>query len=378
MERTVRPARRAGEARPNDPFKARLQLAMNGSADPFPMLFAREGNPPMSDQSSLVKRIAVGVVLAALVAGGLYYWMVLRDDGLPAGLAVSNGRIEAVRIDVATKYPGRLAEVLVAEGEWVAAGQLLARIDASEIEAELREAEAAVRLAHRQEAEAAAELTRRQSEQALTAQELARTRTLFERGHASAETLDQRTAANRSAAAAVAAAEAAAAAAVEGIDVAEARVDRLRLTLAEHDLLAPRAGRVLYRLAEPGEVLAGGGRVVSLLDLTDVYMTIFLPTREAGRVALGAEARIVLDAAPEYVVPASVSFVAAEAQFTPKHVETVEERDRLMFRIKVQIPAELLERYAQLVKTGLPGVAYVRIAADASWPDDLAPRLPDA
>lgn len=331
-----------------------------------------------SERRSWVKRATAAVVVIALIAGGCWYWAYLQDDALPEGFAVGNGRIEAVRIDVATKYAGRVAEVSVEEGEWVEAGQSIARIDAGEVEAELREAQAAVRLAHRQEAEAAAELARRRSEQALTAQELGRTQTLFERGHVSAEVLDQRTASDRSAKAAVAAAEAAVEAAGEAIDVAEARVDRLRLILDEHELRAPRDGRVLYCLAEPGEVLPGGGRVVSLLDLKDVYMTIFLPTREAGRLALDAEARIVLDAAPEYVIPASVSFVAAEAQFTPKQVETAEERDRLMFRVKVQIPVDLLERYAQLVKTGLPGVAYVRIASDAAWPDDLAPRLPDA
>lgn len=331
----------------------------------------------MSDRSSSLAKLAAAVAVAAVVAGGLWYWQILREPASPAGIATSNGRIEAVRIDVSTKYPGRIAEVTVEEGDWVEAGQLLARIDAGEVEAELREAEAALRLAHRQEAEASAELARRRSEQALTEQELARTRTLFERGHVSAEVLDQRTAADRSAKAAVAANEAAVAAAGEAIGAAEARVDRLELVVAEHELLAPRSGRVLYRLAEPGEVLGGGGRVVSLLDLSDVYMTIFLPTREAGRVALGTEARIVLDAAPEYVVPATVSFVAAEAQFTPKHVETAEERDRLMFRVKVQIAPELLERYARLVKTGLPGVAHVRIAGDAEWPPELAPRLPE-
>jgi len=117
---------------------------------------------------------------------------------------------------------------------------------------------------------------------------------------------------------------------------------------------------------------------LSLLDLLDVYMTIFLPAREAGRLSLGAQARIVLDAAPEFVVPAYVSFVASEAQFTPKHVETEDERDRLMFRVKLQLPPDVLAEYAELVKTGLPGVAYVPTTGDATWPDKLRIRLPDA
>jgi HlyD family secretion protein len=133
---------------------------------------------------------------------------------------------------------------------------------------------------------------------------------------------------------------------------------------------------VQYRLALPGEVLAAGGKVLTLLDLTDVYMTVFLPTSEAGRLAIGAEARIVFDAAPQYVVPASVSFVASEAQFTPKYVETKSEREKLMFRVKVQLSREVLEKYAQWVKTGVTGVAYIRLDPQIEWPAKLAVALP--
>lgn len=330
----------------------------------------------MAIRKSLLALLGLAAVAAA--GGGYWYWTTLQDDGPPEGFAMGNGRLEAVRIDVATKYSGRLAEVAVEEGDSVEAGQLLARIDAGEIEAELHEAEASVRLAYREESEARAELSSRESDLALATQELSRTRVLFDRGHAPEETLDRRIAAEESARAAVRAAEATVEAAGAAIDAAEARVDRLAVTLAEHELLAPRSGRVLYRLAEPGEVLTGGGRVVSLLDLLDVYMTIFLPTRDAGRLSLGAEARIVLDAAPEFVVPAHVSFVASEAQFTPKHVETEDERDRLMFRVKLQLPPDVLAEYAELVKTGLPGVAYVPTTGDATWPETLRIRLPDA
>ena len=131
-----------------------------------------------------------------------------------------------------------------------------------------------------------------------------------------------------------------------------------------------------YRLAEPGEVLPAGGKVLTLLDLTDVYMTIFLPTSQVGRVNLGAEARIIFDAAPEYVVPASVSFVAPRAQFTPKEVETHSEREKLMFRVKVRIAPELLQQHIEKVKTGVPGVAYVRLDPAAEWPQQLRVKLP--
>lgn len=107
-------------------------------------------------------------------------------------------------------------------------------------------------------------------------------------------------------------------------------------------------------------------------------MTIFLPIGGAGRVALGSQARIVLDAAPQFVVPATVSFVAAEALLTPKIVETQDEREKLMYRVKLAIDPKLLDAQSGYVKAGLTGNAYVRAAAGAPWRDDFAPKLPDA
>ena len=78
------------------------------------------------------------------------------------------------------------------------------------------------------------------------------------------------------------------------------------------------------------------------------------------------------------VPPASPTTIASAAQFTPKYVETEQEREKLMFRVEVTIPPELLEQHRDIVKTGLPGVAYLRIDRDAAWPAELAPRLPDA
>ena len=127
-----------------------------------------------------------------------------------------------------------------------------------------------------------------------------------------------------------------------------------------------------FKVAQPGEVLPAGGRVLNLLDVSDVYMTFFLPTEAAGRLALGAEARIVLDALPDYVVPAKISFVASAAQFTPKTVETVSERQKLMFRVRAQIDRQLLLEHLEQVKTGLPGEAWVRLDDSQPWPARLA------
>jgi HlyD family secretion protein len=159
------------------------------------------------------------------------------------------------------------------------------------------------------------------------------------------------------------------------IAAAAARIERIRADIADSTLITPIRGRVLYRVAEPGEVLPAGGKVVTVLELSDVYMTIFLPTDEAGRTVVGAEGRIVLDAAPHLVIPAAVSFVAPRAQFTPKEVETRTEREKLMFRVKVRIDPDLLAKNVEKVKTGLPGVAYVRLDPNAEWPERLHVKL---
>ena len=104
-------------------------------------------------------------------------------------------------------------------------------------------------------------------------------------------------------------------------------------------------------------------------------MTFYLPTKEAGQAAVGAEARIVLDAFPNYVIPATITYVANVAQFTPKTVETEAERQKLMFRLKANIPPELLRNYRQMVKTGVPGMAYVKVDRKAQWPANLEVRL---
>jgi HlyD family secretion protein len=100
-------------------------------------------------------------------------------------------------------------------------------------------------------------------------------------------------------------------------------------------------------------------------------MDIYLATEEAGKVRIGADARIVLDARPDVAIPAKVAFIAAQAQFTPKIVETKEDRDMLMFRIRVKIDPERLRGRAAAVRGGLPGIAYIRFNPATAWPPGL-------
>lgn len=336
----------------------------------------------MTDQQQQAagrRRWRAAALVAVLVAGAAWYgWRLSGEDALPAGIVTSNGRTEAQRVDIATKFAGRLAGIVIDEGDRVTAGQAVARLVTDQIDAQIREADAGVRQAQAALAQAEAALAEAEAQRVYAEQELSRATQLLGRGFATAETADLRRAEERAAAAAVAAAQAGIGSADAAVASAKATADRLRADVAEYVLYAPTDGRVQYRLAEPGEVLSAGETVVTMLDLSRVHMTVYLPTDAAGGLSYGDEARLIFDAAPQYVVPAFVSFVAAEAQFTPKYVETASEREKLTFRVQLDIPADVLRAHEAVVKTGVPGVAYVRVDQTVSWPEALQVRLPAA
>lgn len=355
--------------------------------------------------SPIRKRLAWALLAVVAAAAALIAWNRLKPQGLPVGIASGNGRIEATDIDVATRMAGRLKDLLVKEGDDVEAGQVLARMDTATLEADLQRAQsqvnqarnakatAAAMLAQREQAvtTASAVVSQRQAELNLASKQLQRTQELVNKGFLSPQKLDEVQAQVMSAKAGVSAAQSQVAEAKTAITAtrsqlqesdsaiatAQASLARVQADLDESVLKAPRPGRVQVLAAQAGEVLGAGGRVISLVDVGDVYMTFFLPETAAGRVAIGSEARLVLDAAPQYVIPAKVTFVASVAQFTPKTVETTAERQKLVFKVRAQIDRALLDRYRQQVKTGMPGMAYVRVQPDTPWPDKLNVALPD-
>jgi HlyD family secretion protein len=335
---------------------------------------AATGDRPPGSRRRLWLLLAALLVAALGAAAYGLYW--LRLPRLPAGFASGNGRIEATEYDIAAKYAGRVVEVHVKEGDLVEKGQLLAQMDVEVLEAQRREAMAQLEGARKTEQEARAVLAQRDSARKLARVDLARTQALVEEEVASVQQLDHDRTRSETAEAAFIAAQERVHTAESAIAAAAASLQRIETQIGESTLHSPVRGRVVYRLAEPGEVLAAGGKVVTVLDLADVYMTIFLPTEQAGRVAYGAEARMVLDAMPDFVLPASISFASPEAQFTPKEVETRTEREKLMFRYKVRIDPALLEKHLEQVKTGVPGVSYVRLADGGEWPEWLAVKLP--
>jgi HlyD family secretion protein len=346
----------------------------------------------------------VGIVGVLAVIAGVA-WMRLQPSGPGVGFISGNGRIEATEVDIATKLPGRVQEILVNEGDFVKAGQLLARMQIDVLEAQRDEAIAQSKQAVTAVASAEAQVAARESDTAAALavviqrssdldaaqRRFTRTKTLSSDGVAAVQELDDDRATVHGTQAAVAAAEAQVSASRAATQAAEAQVDgansgvaaseatvaRINADIADSQLTSPRDGRVQFLVAQAGEVLPGGGKVLNLVDLSDVYLTFFLPETAVGRVTLGGEVRIILDAASQYVIPAKATYVASVAQFTPKTVETASERQKLMFRVKAHIDPELLRKHSKVVKTGLPGVAWLKLDADATWPTQLEIRLPE-
>lgn len=345
------------------------------------------------------KKLVLGVAIVVVLFAIIFMYSKLNNNGLGDGFASGNGRLEATEIDISTKLAGRIDTILVDEGDFVKAGQLLATMQIQTLEAQLAEANAQYQKAINDELSAQAQITLKESDvlaaQAMVAQresELTavnnrylRSQVLVKTDALSKQQLDDDRASAKSAEAAVLAAQAQVASAeasvqaakatavgaVSTVHAAQATINRIQADINDSQLVAPRDGRIQYRVAQQGEVLAAGGKLLNMIDLSDVYMTFFLPETVAGRVAIDSEAHIVLDALPNYVIPAKISYVASVAQFTPKTVETESERQKLMFRVKAKIDKALLQKYIELVKTGLPGVAWIKIDPQASWPANL-------
>ena len=319
----------------------------------------------------------VFLLLAFIIAGGIggAYWWTHRVPPLPPGIASGNGRLEADEIDIQTKFPGRILKLFVDEGDLVRGGQTLAIMDTRDLAAQLNAAEAQAALAEKAIDEAKSNVEQLQTQLKLAQQEFDRTQDLVKRGFATHELFDQRSQQLSAAKAALLSGKAKQLQAQHALDAANHNSELLKVNIEDNTLVAPRDGRIQYRLANVGEVLGAGGKVFTMLDIGYVYMDIYLPTPEAGKTKVGADARILLDAYPDRPIPAHVTFVATQNQFDPKAVETKSERDKLMFRVRVKIDPSLLKAHEELVRSGLPGMGYVLIDPKTSWPPMLQNKL---
>ncbi|WP_299653498.1 HlyD family secretion protein [uncultured Tateyamaria sp.] len=324
-----------------------------------------------------MKNTIIAILVAIGVASAAVFLSINNPrETLPAGFVKGNGRMEAEQVEIAPMIAGRVKSVVATEGSLVEAGALLVEMDTDELSAALDRAKAEVALARQTKAEAQALVLQRLAEQRRAAHELERATALLAGQNISEAAFEERETTSHVAEAVLGAAKARVATTDSQIAAAEAEMRRIVAQIEDSTLFAPMQGRVLYRLAEPGEVVGAGGPILTLLSLENVYMEVFLPAREAGLLPIGAEARIVLDALPDFAIPALVSFVSPEAQFTPKQVETLSEREQLVFRVRVRIPKELVVGRIEHVKTGIRGEAVIRVDPDSAWPEALERRIP--
>lgn len=328
--------------------------------------------------NKILERITRVVLLAAVafLIWGIWQRQERKKIKVPQGIAYGNGRVEATQVDIAAKYSGRIAEVLAREGALVEPDQILCLMDTAELAATLERAKAQYAKADEDAAEAAASVVQKEAAFSLAEKSFARADQLLKKKAISDQDYDEQKSRRDSAEANVNVAKAKLRSTKQAVSAAEAEVKRVQSQLDDSILKSPVRGRVLYRLAEPGEVIGSGGKVLTVLDLSDIYMEIFLPAQEAAATRVGAEARLKLDVAPDYAGVARVSFVSPEAQFTPKQVETRSERDKLMFRLKLQVPPENVLPYLDRIKTGLRGVGFVKLDERVAWPDFLERRFP--
>jgi HlyD family secretion protein len=323
---------------------------------------------------------AAAVAVAAFV--GYRYWQA-QQSALPEGIVAGNGRIEGKLVDIAAKEPLRIKEILVDEGAIVRPGQVLVRLDTITLEADIAEARANVAQAQESLAVTVAGMAKQRSEIDLAVVEVDRSSKLAQEGAGSQRELDVRKTKLGTTKASMDEAKAMLETSKQRVEVAKAKVASIQTRIDDATLKAPVTGRVLYRLAEPGEVLAPGGKALTLVNLEDIYMEIFLPSEQASNLKIGTDSRITVDHDPVRSIAAKVSFVSPEAQFTPKQVETKSERDKLMFRVKIQVPPELASQFIERIKTGIRGVGYVKMNESAVWPARLqnllqAPAMPAA
>lgn len=313
-------------------------------------------------------KITLIITSLLVIAGGAFAWRQHRlAESVPDGILYGNGRLEFTRVDVAVKYPGRITKLLVHEGDTVAAGQILAQEDAATVQTQYEQATAQQSRAESATARATAELAARQAALHLAQDELRHAQTMRQQNLVSDMEVTQRRTQVDSAQAAVRAATQGVQEATHATDAAAAQVRQVQTVLDDMTIRAPVAGRIEYRIVEPGSVLPPGGRVFSMLDPVDPYMTLFFPTAAVNTLKVGDEARISFDGVATPVL-ATVSFIDSQAQFTPKYVETATEREQLVYRVKLRVTPEEQKHLGAFLKAGMTGEGYIRQRPDAAWP----------
>ncbi|MBR5941419.1 MAG: efflux RND transporter periplasmic adaptor subunit [Neisseriaceae bacterium] len=307
-----------------------------------------------------LKKLIFPLLIITAIVGFLAYQKISADkDRLPENIISGNVRLEMGRTDIASLYAGKIEQIFVNEGDEVVAGQDLVKLEDTQSATQL----AAVKSA---KARAEAALAAQKQKQANADLDLQNAQQLYKENLVSKSELKKRQIQKQAEKSGIDAANAA---------VAEVNAQILRIENINNDmtLKAPIDGVVEYRLFETGEVIGAGMKVVSLLNPADVSAQIFVPVGKLPQIAVGDEARIVIDGL-NAVFPAKISFIANQAQFTPKYVETKSEREKLMFRVKLVIDKDIALKYKHYLKGGLTATAY--ISTNKQFPENLTVKLP--
>jgi HlyD family secretion protein len=296
------------------------------------------------------KRLLVPVAVALLAVMGLAAgWSLLRQPPLPAGLIQANGRIEGDHYAVAGKVPGKVVELLAREGDAIAQGQVLLRLDDRQIRARVEQAKQGLAAITPQLATA-----QRAEEQAR--RDAARLRNLLAQG-----TSTRRETEHTQLAWAVAQGQLTTARAQQA--QAEAALAEAQSVQDDLTIRAPAGGILTTRMVDVGEVIAPGAPMFDIVDLDRLYLKVYVPEKDIGKVRLGLPARIYTDAFPNEPLAATVRYIASQAQFTPKEVQTPDERVKLVYAVKLYLDANPQHR----ATPGLPADAVIRWQEDAPW-----------
>ena len=307
-----------------------------------------------------------GLVLLLIAAGSYGLYVYLQPERLPEQVLYGNGHVEGTEVRVAAEVTGVVIESRLSEGETVGEGELLLRLDATDLQLRKAQAEAEIEALAQERERAARQLTLRRHHLRTARKELARYEQLEGRGTVPPQQLEVAQDGFEEARAQVAAAEAAIAAMEARIDAARRELELIENRISKTEIAAPVEGTVVTKAVEKGELVQPGRVVTVLVDLSDIEVKIYVPERDIGKVALGAPARIRVDAFPERLFEGRVARVDQRAQFTPRDIHMPEERVRLVFGVTIAV-----ENPEGLLKPGMPADAWILWKPEAAWPERL-------
>jgi HlyD family secretion protein len=303
-------------------------------------------------------------VLVVVVASYVFYAFT-RPELLPEGFLYGSGHIEGTEIRIASEVSGRVIEQQMAEGQAVAAGATLLTIDPAVSRDQLRAVEAELDALRETRAALAAQITTWAHHVETAEAQVARLERLTQSDLASQQSLDSARDAARQGAGELRRLQAQSEALDQQIAGAESRVSLARTQLDRTTIYAPQSGTVLVRAVEAGEVVQAGQPLALLVDLSRLELKVYLSVDQIGKVRLGDEARVRVDAFPDQLFEARVARVDDYAQFTPRDIHVPEERTQMVYGATLALDNAELR-----LKPGMPADAWVRWD-DVPWPEQL-------